>query len=401
VLRDPFRRFLAGATLSLYGDWLTTVAMVVLVLRVTGSTAAPAGYMLARVLPRVVGASPGGNLADRFGGARVVAICSMLQGILTATIILAEHGNAAWGVFLAVALAQLVNGVARSAMGTIIPTVVLGEGIQRANAMYNFALASSLVLGPAIGAPFLAWKGPDLLLWIDVATFAVASLLMATLPTRAASSARRLFAGALPGLRLVRDDPTLRAMAFAYLADAIAVTAAGSVLVLAAEERLGGDGVVGLLYAAVGVGDIIGALIGLRRKPPVSVRFSVSTTAITGILALAVFVICHNFWLAILPLILNGTAEVCFQTWGPADMQRRVNVSVLGRVNAVIVLAQSTGMVIGAVGSLILVPLVHWDRALYIACCVALVVLFAGVVTGRSREAAGNPDLSEGLSISS
>jgi hypothetical protein len=66
----------------------------------------------------------------------------------------------------------------------------------------------------------------------------------------------------------------------------------------------------------------------------------------------------------------------------------------------VIVLAQSMGMVIGAVGSLILVPIVHWDRALYIACCTALVVLFAGVVTGRSRSVSTTPGVSEGVRIS-
>ena len=49
---SPAVRLLIAAGTSSYGDWLTTVAMVVLLFRATHSPVGPALYMIARVAPR-------------------------------------------------------------------------------------------------------------------------------------------------------------------------------------------------------------------------------------------------------------------------------------------------------------------------------------------------------------
>jgi hypothetical protein len=64
--------FVAAATVSEYGDFLTTVALMVALFQFTGSAAAPAGYMVARLVPRVLGPMPGGRLADRTSPATVL-----------------------------------------------------------------------------------------------------------------------------------------------------------------------------------------------------------------------------------------------------------------------------------------------------------------------------------------
>jgi hypothetical protein len=46
-LSGPAVRFLTAAALSQYGNWLTTVAVMVVVYRLTQSPAGPAAYMLA------------------------------------------------------------------------------------------------------------------------------------------------------------------------------------------------------------------------------------------------------------------------------------------------------------------------------------------------------------------
>src|SRR2546428_162090 len=75
-------RFLVASGISFYGDWLTTVALVVLLFRLTGSPTGPALYMLFRVAPRVLGAAPGGALADRYGPVRLATFCAVGQGVL-------------------------------------------------------------------------------------------------------------------------------------------------------------------------------------------------------------------------------------------------------------------------------------------------------------------------------
>jgi len=392
---NPLARFLAGSIVSMYGDWLTTVAIMVLVVRVTGSSAAPAGYMLARVLPRILGAGPGGSLADRHSGARIVTVCSLVQGALTAAIIPAGRMGAAWAIFAAVALGQLCQGASRSAMGTIIPSVTENARLGRANACYNIGQASAIVIAPALAAPLLILRGPDLLLGIDAVTFAIAAVLMLSLPHSKPLRSRRsvrLLAGPAAGLRVLGGDPTLRLLAFAYAAEAMSVTVAGSVLVLAAGDRFGGEHFVGLLYAAVGAGDILGGVVTLRRSPPRSMRQVIAILSLVAVLAVAVLTVTTALWMAVVVLAVNGVAETSYVSWGATTMQRRVGSEVLGRVNSVIVLAQSFGMVAGAALALSLVPLLGWAAALLVACSAGAALLGLGVLTSRAPRRSSRED---------
>ena len=51
-LPSPVVRLLVAAGTSFYGDWLTTVALVVLLFRLTASPVGPALYIVARAAPQ-------------------------------------------------------------------------------------------------------------------------------------------------------------------------------------------------------------------------------------------------------------------------------------------------------------------------------------------------------------
>jgi predicted MFS family arabinose efflux permease len=387
-LGSRFARYLAGAGLSLYGDWLTTVALVVLLFHLSGP-AAPAGYMLARVLPRLVSGGLGGALADRFQPQHVVAGSAVVQGLFTLSIIPSARIGAVWAVYGAVAFGQFAGGLARPALGALVPRVAPPQRLQRANALYSLAFSSSIAVGPALATPLLTAFGTDALLLIDVATFAVAAVLMLTLRVSRrgawASGPQRLAVG----LTAVWHDPTLRTMAAGFLCSAIAVTAASSVLVLIA-RTVGGTSLVGYLYAAVGGGSVIVGLLVLRFRPRLASRDVLVAFALLEVLCLAVLTLHGPFWAAVIPLAISGGAGVVWQTWGTTDMQMRVHAAFLGRVNGVMVVAASTGMLIGAVLALALVPWAGWERTLFVACCLSLVVLLAGVVLGPQRSPAAD-----------
>jgi predicted MFS family arabinose efflux permease len=383
-----FSRYLVGATLSFYGDWLTTVALVVLLYRLSGP-AAPAGYMLARVMPRLFSGSVGGILADRFEPQQVVAVCACAQGIFTALMIPSARIGAVWAVYGAVVITQLVGGMARPAIGAIVPRVAPPHRLQRANALYSLAFSSSIAVGPALAAPLLSAFGTDALLLIDALTFAVCATLMVTLRGTGRVRWDAATRGAAVGLRAVWRDATLRAMAAAWLGSALAVTATSSVLVLVA-RGLGNISLVGYLYAAVGGGSVALGLVVLRFRPRRVTREILAGFAILEILCLALVTLHGPFWAALLPLALNGGAGVIWQTWGTTDMQLRANPAFLGRVNAVMVVASSAGMLVGAVLALVLVPWAGWEWTLFIACCLSLIVLAAGVVFGPQQSEASD-----------
>ncbi len=388
-LGSRFARFFAAATLSYYGDWFTTVALVVLLYRLSGP-AAPAGYMLARVLPRLFSSGMGGVLADRFQPQQVVATCAVLQGLLTISIVPSAHMHAVWAVYGAVVLAQFAGGGARPALGALVPRVAPPQRLQRANALHSLGFSSSVAVGPALAAPLLLATGTDTLLVIDAATFAIAAILMVTLGI---DSSRRAWSapprGLTVGLRAVWHDPTIRVLAAAWACSALAVTAASSVLVLVAKS-FGDEAKVGYLYAAVGGGSVLLGVLVLRVRPRFASRDILVGLTLLEVICLALITLHGPMWAVLLPLAASGGAGVVWQTWGTTDLQLRCHPAFLGRVNAVMVVASSAGMLIGAVLAVALVPWAGWERTLFVACCLSLAVLAAGVVLGPQRRAAAD-----------
>ena len=377
-------RYLAGAFISLYGDWFSTVALLVLLLKTTGSAAAPAGYMLARVLPRVLSATPGGRLADRFAAHRFVALCAVLQCVLTASVIASARAGMVWSIYGAVVLAQFCGGLARPAMGAILPRLAEREQLQRANGLYQVGFSTGIVAGPALATPLLAWRGPEVLIGVDAASFLVAALLMLTLRPRPVASGSQRRPGLAAGMWVAWHDSRLRALAACWLASGLAVTAASSILVLIAAERLGAGDRVGFLYAAVGGGAILAGFAAMRVAPRQFDRPSILAFAVLEVLGLAVLVLAHSPWAAIVPLALSGAASSVWETWGSTDLQQRVPDHLLGQLNGVMVQFNSAGMVLGALLALLVVPVAGWSTMLFATCAGALAVLAGSVVMGPS-----------------
>jgi MFS family permease len=379
-----FARYWIAATLSFYGDWFTTVALVVLLYRLSGP-AAPAGYMLARVVPRVLSTSIGGSLADRIPAQYVVAACALTQSVFTLSIIPSSRIHAVWAVFGAVVVTQFAGGVARPAVGALVPRIAPPHRLQRANALYSLGFSSSIAVGPALAAPLLVAKGPEACLAIDAATFIIAAILMATLRVTSISGGwSSATAGALVGLRAVSRDPLLRVVAVGWMCSAVAVTATSSVLVLIARTA-GNPDWVGFLYAAVGGGSVLLGLIVFRYRPRRVTREVIVGLAILEVLSLALITLHLPLWGSMLALAVSGGTAVVWQTLGTTDLQMRSHPAFLGRVNAVVVFASSAGMFIGALLALLLVPWAGWERTQFTACGLSLVILGAGVAFGPQR----------------
>jgi predicted MFS family arabinose efflux permease len=277
-------------------------------------------------------------------------------------------------------------------VGVLVPRVSPPQRLDRANALFSLGQSSSIAVGPALGAVLLTFTRPETLLVADSVTFGVAAILMLSLRLAPVPhGARNVLTGALAGFRAVWPDPTLRALAAAWVSAGLVATAAASVLVLIA-GTFGNDSLVGYLYAAVGGGAILSGFLVLRYQPRRVSRDIVVGFAFLEAVTLAFLTLHGSLAVAVTLLAASGGAGIVWQTWGATDLQRRCNPAVLGRVNAVMVTSASLGMLLGASLALGLVPWLGWERTLFIACCLGLAVLAAGVVAGPQRTLAPAPD---------
>jgi MFS family permease len=380
--RAPVGRFFASVFLSLYGDWLTTVALVVLLYELTGTPAGPAGYLLARVAPRVIGPWIGGSLADRLSPRRVMISAGLIQGVLTASLVVADRAHSVWALYAAVAIAQFVGSLARPSQGALLPTLVSADRLTQANALYGTFFSSSIFVAPAIGALLLVHTGPDVLFLIDAGTFAVAAMLMMTLRSGGPVAPASPRGAALPNpstFALGARDPVIRLVAVSNFAMGVTVTVAQALLVVAARERFGSDAAVGILYSAVGVGGIVGGLLALRWRPPrLRIGLVIFTATVIAVTAFAAFAAVTQRFAGLALLAVGSVASAGFDVWGITEIQRRAPARYAGRFNAIPWAAAYAGMLVGAVWALGTSSAFHWDLALELA-CLAMAIL-VGVV---------------------
>jgi MFS family permease len=344
--------------------------------------------MLARVAPRLIGPFPGGALADRYGPARIAAGCAVVQGLLTASIVVFADSRIIWPIFVAVALAQFFSSVAQPCYGALVPRVTDAAGLGRIQGAYAALNSSSLMVSPAIGALVLPFTAPEVLVAVDSVTFFVAAALLATLvgvgdDTSALTT--RSTRGMSAGVPIVLHDPMLRFVAVAYLSNWAAVTALQAVLVVAAHQRFGHDTAVGWLYAAIGAGSLLGTLPVIRKTPERVGQKPIIAFTVLELAPLAAFVFVTNIVLAVALLFLSAVGATLYQTRGAIGLQQRVPRELLGRTTAVVRFAGYLGMLLGAIAAVSLVQPFGWESTVLIVCAVGATLLFITAVSETSQ----------------
>lgn len=389
---DALGRVLAVVLLSVYGGWFSTIALMVIAYRLTGSVAAPAALVVVRILARLIGAVPGGVLADRHGAGRAVAMCAAAQAaVCVAVASLLDHGTGGlWLVYAATAVAQTAAGMAQSATGGLVVQSVAPERRGHANGLVGTVVSSSVLVGPGAAALGVAVLPPTSLLVVNavfaMATIAVAAYLPRPRPTPREERTRSWLAGP----SAVLGDGFLRSFALAWGIETVAVGAAQAAFAAAAVERFGGDAAVGLLYAVVGVGAISGSAVATRWRPAAVGPGAVLIPSIGAVATIALFAAVPSRGLAAAGLLVAGFLAGLYQPWGMTELQRRVPPAVAGRVTGAIVSVQFGGTLIGSTMGLLILAFAGWETAVVGPCVAALVIAAVGLPLCRQR-AHGDP----------
>lgn len=372
---SPCGRYLTAVVASQYGNWLTTVTVMVMLFRLSGGAIGPAAYMLARVAPRLIGPIAGGSLADGIAPGRVAAACYAIQGACTAGIVVAAERGSTISVCIAVGLGQVAGSCGSPCESALIPQLAGTYGLGRLNSLRGIGDTTAMLIAPALGALALLVTSAETVILVDVATFGVGALLLASLPVPTSPSRR---GGGRPSpfaaLRPVMDDPALRVFTMLSFVNGAAVTATSAVLVSAADQRYGSDHLVGVLYAAVGVGGLLGGLVTLKWSP----RIGGARLAILGVAeaaALALFSVSPSVLLGCVTLVLSAVAGEIAEVWGSAELQRRAAPGLLGRINGVVYLALFSGMLVGSVVVLLLSKAMPWNEVIVLVASVAAAIM--------------------------
>lgn len=267
----PILALLAANAVSLVGSMLTLVALPWFVLVTTGSAAKTGLAGMFEALPAFMAGIFGGTLVDRLGYKRSSVIADVVSGIGVALVPLLYHtvGLAFWQLLGCVFLGSLLTVPGITARRAMLPELaqLAGWRLERINASFESVQYIALLLGPPLAGVLIALIGASNVLWLDAASFAISALVVAVAIPRVASgvegAARGTYREELrAGLRFIRNDQLLFTLAVSVaISNMLNSPLFGVVLPVYAKETYGKASVIGVVVAAVGAGQIIGATL--------------------------------------------------------------------------------------------------------------------------------------------
>jgi MFS family permease len=338
-------RLWIGQGTSFVGDAVSMVALVVLVVQVTGSASAVGGALVARLLPTI--ASPlAGVIADRVDRRVLLVASDLARAVLVLGLVFARDLAT---IYVLVFLMGLARTVFNPTIRAAFPSVVGGGDLTRANALISGTFSVSETAGPALGGLLVATMGVDAAFVLDAVTYVVSAAMLSLTPL---ARPQREEDGAGFGEDLKAG--------FTYLAGArvpLAIVLGAFLTVLtinitipaefflATETFDAGNAGYGLLVGLYGGGMVLGsalmAALGdrVRLLPFYFIGVFASALALVGVGLSPAFV----FALGALVVagVANGTENVTTDT----ILQKRVPDAFLGRVFSVRFLGFSIGEV--------------------------------------------------------
>jgi MFS family permease len=266
----PLRALLVAEVVSTTGTQMTWLALPWFVLVTTGSAARMTVVMIAGLLGTGVAGIPAGALLQRLGARRTMLACDAVRApLMLALPALHWTGNLSFAVLVAAAFALgLCAAPFFSAQRMIVPEL-LGEdevAVTRANALFQGAIRTTMLLGPPIAGVLIGMIGAASVLFVDAVTYAVSFLLVVSfVPARAPAAAGGDTGGILAGLGYLFRDRLLRAWIPLFIAGDAAWMAFFAAVPVLVVDRFHADArVAGILFAAFGAGAVVGNLSSFR-----------------------------------------------------------------------------------------------------------------------------------------
>jgi MFS family permease len=357
----PFRRLLAGSTLSAVGGSMTTFAVVLQVFDITRSPFAVGAIGLARMVPMLIVGLLAGSLVDAIDRRRLVLVTTSCLAAVSAALAAQAYAGLGeiWLLYALVAAQSALSAINVPARQTFVPRLLPADQLAAGLALNRLSFQVMLVAGPALAGLITTAGGLPACYLADTIGFAAALFGIAGLPAMPPDRGvtRPGLRAAAQGIGFIGRSQVL---AGAFLTDLSATVFGLPVALFPAinAERFGGSAsTLGLLTAAIGLGGLVGSIVsgpvGHVRRQGMAMLISAGVWGA----AFAGFSLAPFLWLALGLLGIAGAADVFTVVFRSAIVQSVTPERFRGRVLAADYVVGAGGgelgnVEAGAVGSL-------------------------------------------------
>ncbi|MBP6702123.1 MAG: MFS transporter [Vicinamibacteria bacterium] len=346
-----YRLLYMAQSVSFLGTMMTYVALPYQMFQLTHSSLQVGLLGLAELIPLLLTAFIGGALADSLDRKRLVIVTDVFLSCGSlALALLAWHGAPpVWSLYVLAGFMSAMSGLQRPSIDAMMPRLVPREDLMAAAALGSFRGSLIMIVGPALGGVLIASMGLAFAYAVDVASYLLALVCIVMIRTTSApeKSDPPTLESIREGFRYARSRQELVGT---YVVDFVAmVFGMPMALFPALSEKLGGPGVLGILYASPAVGAFLASVTsrwtrGVRRH-----GLAVTVAALVWGVAIVIFGFCDSIVPAALFLALAGGADAVSGIFRSTMWNQTIPDDLRGRLAAIEMVSYTSGPMLGHV----------------------------------------------------
>ena len=278
AFRSPaFLRFYLGQALSYVGDGLRTIAIPLLVFKLTGSAVSLGVTFALEITPFALFSVIGGSLADRLERRKLMLACDGIRFtiMLLFAAAFATHRLSLALLYTGVVLLAICGSIFLGCQSPSIPYLLGKDGAKSAVAALFATEQGVNLIAPPIGGALFNLMGPLPALALNALTYLTSQVSIASVkdfgPERPSGLPDfiEIVADIAVGWRFVMRDSALRALTFAQLfMNAFAIMGFVVLIPYLKREFAASDQTVGLTFGAISIGTVLGSVVSGRTQWP-------------------------------------------------------------------------------------------------------------------------------------
>lgn len=336
-----FRLLYAATLISLGGDWFLTVALLDLVLQLTGSATLASVMLLCQTLPIFFFTPHAGHVIDRIDRRKLMMAVDLLRTLACLLPLLARTPATLPFAFAGVILISIGSAYFEPASQAALPNIVEADELAAANVLMGSTWGTMLAVGAALGGAVTMLLGRDASFVVDAVSFLASAAMLWAM--RARFSEQRESHHTRPPLlesmretvRYARQEPRVLGLLSVKGGYGLGAGVVAMLSVFGREVFRAGAFGIGILFAARGAGALVGPFLlrGIFRTDDARYRA----------IAACVFAFGGGYAaLALSPTLAAGVVAIAFAHLGGGaawqlstyGLQREVPDHIRGRVFA-------------------------------------------------------------------
>ncbi|WP_223166487.1 MFS transporter [Nonomuraea sp. SYSU D8015] len=350
-LRDSrdYRLLFASGVITMFGTFITLVAVPYQMKELTGSYLAVGLVSLAEFVPMVVCGLWGGAIADALDRRKIIVLSEV--GLLVTSAALMVNAllpnPQVWVLYVVGAISTGLASLQRPSMEAVFQQVVKHEQQGAAAVLSSLRWNFGAIVAPALGGLLVTSAGPAAAYGVDALTFLLSLALLwriRSLPP-AEDAAPASLKSLVEGVRYAVGRSDLMGT---YLVDIAAmVFAMATALFPFLADELRAPQALGLLYSAGAVGALIASLTGAWAARVQRQGLGVIIAAALWGVAVALTALAPNVWLVFVCIALAGAADMVSGIFRMTMWNQTIPRELRGRLAGIELLSYASGPMLG------------------------------------------------------